>query len=112
MRTRATSVEIRNFSRNSELGRAANQLGLRADAELGVDAHEMALDRPPAHEELVRGCLCRLTARRETCDLAFAWAHRIDADAGPSTWTALPAGQEDLDLVRNRVDVAQPRPVL
>ena len=47
---------------DTELGRSADQLGLRVDAELGVDVDQVALDRALAQEEPVGDRNGRLAA--------------------------------------------------
>src|SRR4051812_35663712 len=45
---------------DSELGGSADEFGLGADAELGVDGHQVTLDRALAHEQPLGDFLCRL----------------------------------------------------
>ena len=54
----------------------------------------------------------RLASRREQGHLAFTPAQRIHADVGAAPRPALAAGHEDLDRVNDRVDVAEPWPVI
>src|SRR6478735_703906 len=97
---------------DSELGGPAHQFRLRTDLELFVDVDEVTLHGALAHTELAGDRAGRLAAGGEQSHLAFASAQRIDPQAGPPPRTALSTGHEDLDLISDRVDVAEPRPVV
>src|SRR3954465_14788702 len=105
-----TPTEVRRS--DAELGRPADQLRLRLDPELRVDGREVALHRALAEEQALGDLGRRLSTGGQQGDLPLPPAEGVDAQRRPSPRAALAPGQEDLDLVRDRVDVAQPRPVV
>src|SRR2546423_836293 len=62
---------------NAQLGGPADELRLRADAELAVDAGEVAFHRAPAQIQVTRDLGRGLAAGGEQSHLAFAAAERI-----------------------------------
>src|SRR5689334_4907097 len=97
---------------DAELGGPTDQLRLRADAELAIDIDEVAFHRALAQVQVARDLGRGLAAGSELRNLAFAAAESVDTNGGLAPWAALAPGQEDLDLIGNRVDVTEPRPVV
>src|SRR4051794_14203101 len=109
---RATSVQVRNLSRQAELGGPPDELRLGPHSELPVDGGEMRLDGALAHVEMLRDGLRRLASRCQHRDLALSAAEGLDADVRTAAGSALATGEEHLDLIGDRVDVAEPRSML
>src|SRR3954464_6288213 len=97
---------------DAELGRSADQFGLGLHAELHVYGGEVALHRALAEEQPLGDLGRRLSAGGQQRDLALPPAQRIDPQRRPPTRPALAAGEEDLDLVGDRIDIAEPGPVI
>src|SRR5690242_8057835 len=97
---------------DAELGRPADQFGLGLDAELDVHGGEVALHRALAEEQPLGDLGRRLSAGGQQGHLALAPAQGVDPQRRPPARSALAAGEEHLDLVGDRVDVAEPGPVI
>src|SRR3954451_25424426 len=95
-----------------EFDRPADQLRLGLDAELDVHGGEVALHRACAEEQPRGDLVRRLSAGGQQRDLALPPAQGIDPQRRPSARPALAPGEEDLDLVGDRIDVAEPGPVI
>src|SRR5690349_8618291 len=113
---RNVRTEIRPYTYgirlDAELGRPADQFGLGLDAELDVHGGEVALHRALAEEQPLGDLGRGLSAGGQQGDLALPPAQGIDPQRRPPSRPALAPGEEDLDLVRDRVDVAEPGPVI
>jgi hypothetical protein len=72
----------------------------------------VALHSALADKEVAGNLRRRLASRSEHRHLAFTPAQRIHANVGAPPRPALAAGHEDLDRVNDRVDVAEPWPVI
>src|SRR3954451_21947505 len=84
-----TDTEIRL---DAELGRPANQFGLRLDAELDVDGGQVALHRALAEEQPLGDLRCGLPAGGEQGDLALPPAQRVHAERRAPPGPALASG--------------------
>jgi hypothetical protein len=97
---------------DSQLRSPADQLRFGTDPELLVDADQVALHSALADKEVAGNLGCLQALRGEHRYLVLTPAQRIHADAGAAPGPALVARHEDLDRINDRVDVAEPWPVI